>query len=244
MAIVTGAGSGMGKATSALLAAEGAHVACIDLVAASAETTAAEIVAAGGAAAGYQCDVADAASVSTAVAASVAQLGRPDVLVNCAGIGRFANSHEMPPEDWARIIGVNLTGTFHMCQAALRHMLEAGGGSIVNLASSAGLMGQPYSAAYCASKGGVIQLTRALADEYVGRNVRVNAIAPGGIATPMQTSFYQLPDGADGRRLAKLRTPLGMGEPAEVAKLIAFIASADGRYMTGAIIPIDGGITV
>lgn len=243
MAIVTGAGSGMGKATAERLAAEGARVACLDLMPATAEATAAGITDVGGTATGFSCDVSDPASVSTAVRAAADSLGAPAVLVNCAGIGRFANSHEMPHEAWSRIVAVNLTGTFLMCQAALRYMLE-GGGAIVNLASSAGLMGQPYSAAYCASKGGVIQLTRALADEYVGRGIRVNAVAPGGIDTPMQTSFYELPEGADGRRLAKLRTPLGMGEPAEVARLIAFIASDDGRYMTGAIIPIDGGITV
>lgn len=233
----------MGRATAERLAAEGARVACLDLMPATAEATAAGITSSGGTAIAISCDVSDPASVSTAVRAAADSLGAPVVLVNCAGIGRFANSHEMPHETWSRIVAVNLTGTFLMCQAALRYMLD-GGGVIVNLASSAGLMGQPYSAAYCASKGGVIQLTRALADEYVGRGIRVNAVAPGGIDTPMQTSFYELPEGADGRRLAKLRTPLGMGEPAEVARLIAFIASDDGRYMTGAIIPIDGGITV
>jgi len=243
MAIVTGAGSGLGKATAVRLAAEGAWVACLDVAKPAVDAVADEIRTAGGVAQAHVCDVADAASVQTAVDATAAALGRPAVLVNSAGIGRFANSHDMPPEDWARIINVNLTGTFLMCQAALRHMLD-GGGSIVNVASSAGLMGQPYSAAYCASKGGVVQLTRALADEYVSRGIRVNAVAPGGIATPMQTSFHQLPEGADARRLAKLRTPLGMVEPEEVAALVAFIASDEVRYMTGAIVAIDGGLTV
>ena len=105
------------------------------------------------------------------------------MLVNCAGIGKFANAHEMPFEDWSRIIAVNLTGTFLMAQAVLPFLLD-GGGNIVNIASNAGLMGQPYSAAYCASKGGVVQLTRALADEYLRRNVRVNCIAPDVIPTP------------------------------------------------------------
>ena len=130
------------------------------------------------------------------VDAAVDDLGRPSVLVNCAGIGKFANAHDMAFEDWSRIIAVNLTGTFLMAQAVLPHLLE-GGGNIVNIASNAGLMGQPYSAAYCASKGGVVQLTRALAEEYLRRGVRVNCIAPGGMATPLQKSFRQLPEGAD-----------------------------------------------
>jgi NAD(P)-dependent dehydrogenase (short-subunit alcohol dehydrogenase family) len=148
----------------------------------------------------------------------------------------------MPFEEWQRIIDVNLTGSFLMAQAVLPHLLE-GGGNIVNVASNAGLMGQPYSAAYCASKGGVVQLTRALAEEYLRRGVRVNAVAPGGIATPMQSSF-QLPEGADRKALHKVISPLGNSEPEEVAGLVAFIASQEGRYMTGAIVSIDGGLTI
>ena len=129
-----------------------------------------------------------------------------------------------------------------MAQAVLPHLLE-GGGNIVNIASNAGLMGQPYSAAFCASKGGVVQLTRALAEEYLRRGVRVNAVAPGGISTPMQGSF-QLPEGADRRSLHKVISPLGNSEPEEVAGLVAFIASQEGRYMTGAIVSIDGGLTM
>jgi NAD(P)-dependent dehydrogenase (short-subunit alcohol dehydrogenase family) len=243
MAIVTGAGSGLGRATAERLGAEGAAVACLDLVPDAAEQTATTIGAAGGKARAYKVDVSDPASVRAAVGAAARDLGRPAVLVNNAGIGKFANSHEMPFEDWSRIIGVNLTGSFLMAQAVLPALLE-GGGSIVNIASSAGLMGQPYSAAYCASKGGVIQLTRALADEYLDRGVRVNAIAPGGMATPMQGSFGQLPPGADSMKIMKLMTPLGIAEPAEIAALVAFVASDEGRYITGAILSIDGGLTI
>jgi NAD(P)-dependent dehydrogenase (short-subunit alcohol dehydrogenase family) len=105
-------------------------------------------------------------------------------------------------------------------------------------------MGIPYAAAYCASKGGVVQLTRALADEYLERGVRVNAIAPGGIATPLQDAFRQLPDNADGRKFLKLHTPLGNAKPEEIAALVAFVASDQGRYMTGSIVSIDGGLTI
>jgi len=187
-------------------------------------------------------DVSDPASVRAAVTGAAQDLGRPSVLVSCAGIGMFAHSHEMRFEDWSRIIAVNLTGTFLMAQAVLPYLLEDGG-NIVNIASNAGLMGQPYSAAYCASKGGVIQLTRALADEYLSRRVRVNAVAPGGIATPLQHAF-KLPPDANPKKINKLMTPLGNAQPEEVAALIAFVASDEGRYMTGSIVSIDGGLTI
>lgn len=242
VAIVTGAGSGLGRAVARRLAGEGASVACLDVAAEAAEATAKGIREEGGKAMAQKVDVAEPNSVRAAVAAAAKDLGRPEVLVNCAGIGKFAHSHEMPFEEWQRIIGVNLTGSFLMAQAVLPHMLE-GGGNIVNIASNAGLMGQPYSAAYCSSKGGVVQLTRALAEEYIKRGVRVNAVAPGGIATPMQSSF-QLPEGADRKSLFKVISPLGNSEPEEVAGLVAFIASQEGRYMTGAIVSIDGGLTI
>jgi len=241
-AIVTGAGSGLGRATALRLGGEGAAVACLDLARDRAEETAGEVVAAGGKARAYAVDVSDPQSVRAAVSGAVADLGRPSVLVNSAGIGMFANSHEMPFEDWSRIIAVNLTGSFLVAQAVLPCLLD-GGGNIVNVASNAALMGQPYSAAYCASKGGVVQLTRALADEYLKRGVRVNAVAPGGMATPLQKMF-RLPADADPASLAKLRSPLGNTDPEEVAGLIAFIASDDARHMTGSIVSIDGGLTI
>jgi len=243
VAIVTGAGSGLGRATALRLAGEGAPTACLDVDLAAAERTADEVRAAAGTARPYRVDVSDPRSVREVVDGAARDLGRPAVLVNCAGIGKFANAHDMSFEDWSRIIAVNLTGTFLMAQAVLPHLLE-GGGNIVNIASNAGLMGQPYSAAYCASKGGVVQLTRALAEEYLRRGVRVNCVAPGGMKTPLQKSFHQLPEGADPTLLAKLRTPLGQATPDEVAALVAFVASDEGRYMTGSIVSIDGGLTI
>jgi meso-butanediol dehydrogenase/(S,S)-butanediol dehydrogenase/diacetyl reductase len=241
-AIVTGAGSGLGRATAVQLAAEGAAVACFDVILDAANETVAKIKAAGGTARAYQVDVSDPTSVRAAVAAVAKDLGRPSVLVNSAGIGKFANSHELPFEEWSRIIGVNLTGSFLMAQAVLPHLLD-GGGSIVNIASTAGVMAQPYSAAYCASKGGVVQLTRALADEYLDRGIRVNAVAPGGMLTPMQTAFRLPPDG-DYEKIKKMITPLGAAEPEEVAALVAFVASDDARHMTGSILVTDGGLTM
>jgi NAD(P)-dependent dehydrogenase (short-subunit alcohol dehydrogenase family) len=224
------------------LAAEGSSVACLDVALEPAEATAGGIRNAAGIGRAYRVDVSDPISVRAAVQQAAADLGRPSVLVNCAGIGKFAHAHEMPFEDWSRIIAVNLTGSFLMAQAVLPYMLE-GGGSIVNIASNAGLMGQPYSAAYCASKGGVIQLTRALADEYLTRGIRVNAVAPGGIATPLQHAF-QLPEGADPKAIRKLMTPLGNAQPEEIATLVAYVASDEARYMTGSIVSIDGGLTI
>jgi NAD(P)-dependent dehydrogenase (short-subunit alcohol dehydrogenase family) len=241
VAVVTGAGSGLGRATAHRLAEEGALVAAVDLDSEAAEKTGAEIGERDGTARAYTADVSDPAQARSAVDSAAADLGRPEVLVNAAGIGSFAHTVEETYDRWSAILGVNLTGTFLMCQAALRYMLD-GGGVIVNVASNAGLMGQPYSAAYCASKGGVVNLTRALSVEYVRRGVRVNAVAPGGMNTPMIAGF-RMPEGVNMKEFARVTSPLGAAEPEEVAGVIAYIASDDGRYMTGSIVSIDGGIT-
>ncbi len=241
VAIVTGAGSGLGRATARRFADEGASVAAVDLATDAAEKVVAEIAEAGGRARAVTADVSDPASVRAAVDEVASELGRPQVLVNSAGIGGFNHTVDESPERWSAIIGVNLTGTFLMSQAALPHLLD-GGGAIVNVASNAGLMGQPYSAAYCASKGGVVNLTRALAVEYVKRGVRVNAVAPGGMNTPMVAGFT-MPEGVELKEFAKVISPLGYAEPEELAGLIAFVASDEARYMVGSIVSMDGGIT-
>ncbi|HEX3667862.1 MAG TPA: SDR family NAD(P)-dependent oxidoreductase [Acidimicrobiia bacterium] len=241
VAVVTGAGSGLGRATAHRFADEGAAVAALDVAADAAEKTAAEIGEQGAAARAYAVDVTDPAAVKRTVDAVAAVLGRPQVLVNSAGIGGFAHTVDETYERWSAILGVNLTGTFLMCQAALPHLLE-GGGAIVNVASNAGLMGQPYSAAYCASKGGVVNLTRALSLEYLRRGVRVNAVAPGGMNTPMIAGFT-MPEGVNMKEFARVTSPLGAAEPEELAGLIAYIASDDARYMVGSIVSMDGGIT-
>ena len=241
VAIVTGGGSGLGRATAHQLAEEGAPVAVLDLAADAAEKTAAEIGERGGSARAYTVDVADLASATDAVTAAAADLGRPQVLVNCAGVLRFEHSELETAEGWLKLINVNLNGVFFMCRATLPFLLD-GGGVIVNVASNAGLMGQPYTAAYCASKGGVVNLTRALAVEFLKKGVRVNAVAPGGMNTPM-VSGLSMPDDISVKDFAKVTSPLGYAEPEEQAKLIAWIASDDGRYMTGSIVSMDGGIT-
>lgn len=237
-AIVTGAGSGIGKAVAARLSSEGARVAALDLRTDAIDTGVAEFAVA--------CDVADAAAVEAAVEQAADALGGLDVVCNVAGIGHFASSHEETPDGFAKIVAVNLTGTFHVCRFALPHLLANGdaGGVIVNTASTAGVMGQPWSAAYCASKGGVVMLTKALAIEYTDRNVRVNAVAPGGVDTPIQESFAStFPPDATGRKIGRMMSPMGMATPEEMAATFAHVASPECRYMNGAIVVVDGAMT-
>lgn len=242
VAVITGGASGLGRATAHRLADEGAHVAVLDRDAMAGEESAAEIRATGANARFFPVDVTRWASIESAIEALSTELGAPGVLVNCAGIGNFVRSELESQQNWERTIAVNLTGTFLMCRSVLPAMLAAGRGSIVNVASNSGLLGQPYTAAYCASKGGIINLTRALAVEYRARGVRVNAIAPGGMQTPM-LSAWELPEGAQIEEFAQGTSPIGYAEPAEIAGLIAFVASDEGRYMIGQIVGIDGGIT-
>jgi NAD(P)-dependent dehydrogenase (short-subunit alcohol dehydrogenase family) len=242
IAVVTGAGSGLGRATAHRLAADGAAVACFDIAGDAVADTAAAIEIDGHTARPYRTDVSDPDSVRAAVDGAAGDLGRPSVVVTCAGIGRFFHSHEMPFADWQRIIGVNLTGTFLTVQAALPYMLD-GGGSVVTIASNAGLMGQPYSAAYCSSKAGVVNLTKALAVEYLKRKVRVNCVAPGGIETPLQEAFMEMPEGVTYKDLRAIMTPLGNSTPEEIANIVAFVASDECRYMTAAVVSVDGGLT-
>jgi NAD(P)-dependent dehydrogenase (short-subunit alcohol dehydrogenase family) len=239
VALVTGAGSGLGQATARRLAEEGASVACLDIDADAAKATAAGI---GDGATPVRCDVTDETSVREAVAEAVAQLGPPQVVCNVAGIGGSAHTHEETLERWSRILAVNLTGTFLVCRETLPHLLE-GGGVIINIASTAGLIAQPYQAAYCASKGGVVQLTRSLADEYIERGIRVVAIAPGGMDTPL-LGHFAAPEGAKLKKWNKLTSPMGFAQPDDVANAVVFAASDEARFVTGAIIAVDGGITI
>jgi NAD(P)-dependent dehydrogenase (short-subunit alcohol dehydrogenase family) len=241
VAIVTGGGSGIGRATCVRLCSEGARVAALDVNLAAAEETATAMRRAGGAAMAQGCDVSDPASVAAAVAAVVRELGPPAVLCNVAGIQQYGHAEKLSFETWSRIIGVNLTGTFLMSQATLPHLVGTRG-SIVNVASLAGIMGLPYDAAYCASKGGVVMLTKALAKEFSNRGVRVNAVAPGGVETPMAAIPFPADAAPEVMQLIP-RTPMGWCTPAEIAAVIAFLASEDARKVTGVVVPVDGAMT-
>jgi NAD(P)-dependent dehydrogenase (short-subunit alcohol dehydrogenase family) len=232
VALVTGAASGIGRATAIRLATEGAAVACLDITEEGLEDTLDALSSAGAKAIGAKCDVSDEGSVDSAVK-QAASLGRFEVVANVAGIGGFHHAHEVPVAIWQKMIGVNLTGTFLVTRATLPALLD-GGGSIVNVASTAGLIGSAYSAAYCASKGGVVMLTKALAI----------AVAPGGVQTPLLGEFANsLPEGADAKHLYKIISRMGYCEPEDIASAIAFLASDESHYTTGAILSIDGGIT-
>jgi NAD(P)-dependent dehydrogenase (short-subunit alcohol dehydrogenase family) len=241
-AIVTGASSGIGRATAVRLAAEGAAVGCLDVVEAGLKETVESIVSSGATARAYSCDVSDEAAVNGTAAQVATDLGRVSFLANVAGIGTFSHTAEMPLDLWQKILAVNLTGTFLMTKAVLPAMLEAKDGSIVNVASNAGLMGSPWSAAYCASKGGVVLFTKALAVEYAGRGVRVNAVAPGGVDTPIMSSF-NVPEGGDAKLLNRIMSRMGFSTPEQIASAIAFIGSDESAYTTGAILSVDGGLT-
>ncbi len=242
VAVVTGAGSGIGRAVALRLAREGARVAALDVVADNLAATVDAIAAAGGTANPYRCDVTSESSVTETVASTAAALGPPDVVCNVAGIGGFYNTVDMPLERWEKILAVNLTGPFLVCRATLPHLLERGG-AIVNVASNTALMGQSYSAAYCASKAGLLMFSKALAAEYLSRGIRVNVVAPGGVDTPLMGTF-ELPEGGDFKELTKIMTPMGFSTPAEIAASIAFIASDESSYTTGAVLSVDGGLTI
>jgi meso-butanediol dehydrogenase / (S,S)-butanediol dehydrogenase / diacetyl reductase len=242
VAVVTGAGSGIGRAVATRLAEEGARVAALDVAADNLAATVKDIAEEGGTATGYPCDVTSETSVNEAVAALAGEVGPPTVVCNVAGIGGFYNTVDMPTDRWERILAVNLTGPFLVCRATLPFLLEHGG-SIVNVASNTALMGQAYSAAYCASKAGLLMFSKALAAEYLSRGVRVNVVAPGGVDTPLIGTF-ELPEGADFKELRKIMTPMGFSTPSEIAASIAFIASDESTYTTGAVLSVDGGLTI
>jgi NAD(P)-dependent dehydrogenase (short-subunit alcohol dehydrogenase family) len=238
--LVTGAASGIGRATAERLASEGARVACLDVQAAAAEETAKRVAEAGGEAVALPCDVSDPAAVRRAVDATLARFGALHAVCNVAGILRFANTHDVTLEDWNQILAVNLTGTFLVCQASIPHLLRTRG-AIVNMSSTAALAAHPWTAAYSASKGGVLALTHSLAVEYGRQGLRVNAVCAGAIRTPI-TEAYQVPGGADPKLARRMMPFTGFGDPESAAAAIVFLASDDARHVNGSELRVDGGM--
>ncbi|MCB1704707.1 MAG: SDR family oxidoreductase [Halioglobus sp.] len=237
--MVTGAGSGIGKAGALRLAAEGGSVFCVDLNQQALEATVAAIVEAGGEATAQVCDVSDEASVQATVKACIDRYGSLYALVNMAGILRFDDTGELQTADWQKIININLTGTMFLCRAVLPHLV-ATQGSIVNAASTAALSGLPCGLAYSASKGGVLAMTRSIAVEYAKRGVRANCVCPGDINTGM-TDGIHFPKTMDFDLMPRIMSLSGAKAPEVVAGVIAMLVSEDGVHITGEDIRVDGG---
>jgi NAD(P)-dependent dehydrogenase (short-subunit alcohol dehydrogenase family) len=241
-ALVTGGASGIGEAVARAFAEQGAHVAIGDINESRARDIAREIGACG-----FRLDVADFASARQGVEHVLGESGRLDILVNCAGVMHVGKLHETQPGDYDRIQQINARGVYLCCRAAIDAMLEQQAGNIINMASVASLIAVERRFAYCASKGAVLEMTRALAIDYARDGIRANAICPGTVDTPMIRGYVQKYFGDDVEgTLAQLhdRQPIGrMGEAREIASLAVFLASDESAFMTGAALPIDGGWT-
>jgi NAD(P)-dependent dehydrogenase (short-subunit alcohol dehydrogenase family) len=241
VAIVTGGSSGIGRASAELFAREGARVVVADYNADAGRATVETIKGAGGDAIFVQVDVSDAAQVRDMVQTALDTYGGIDILLNNAGILLFGTVLDTEEKDWRRVMDINLTGTFLVCKAVLPHMIQRGGGSIINLTSSTGAHDAgPNTAAYVTSKGGVALMTRAMAIDHAKDHVRVNAVAPGPTDTPMLRDALSL------EQLAAFAAtfPMGrLGRPEELANAILFLASDDASFVTGAILAVDGGQT-
>ena len=245
VAVVTGAASGIGRATALRLARDGYLIAMMDLDATGLAETRAQIQRAGGEAHAFPVDVCDPLSVGSVTRTIAVSVGPPRVLVNVAGIGVAASVLETSDEDWNRVLSVNLTGPFLTIWATLPLMLDRGGGVVVNIASVAGQVGLARRAAYCASKAGLVGLTRAVAVDHAGEGIRCVAICPGTVETEWITKIIaDAPDPAAVRQAMAARQLDGrMGSPDEVAAMVAFVAGQDGRFINGAALVLDGGMT-
>jgi NAD(P)-dependent dehydrogenase (short-subunit alcohol dehydrogenase family) len=241
VALVTGGASGIGRATALRMAADGARVLVADRDGPGAARTAATIVQAGGTARGIACDVTAEAEVAAMIAAALDAWGRLDVAFNNAGVApaEALPLAAIPPEEWARVLGVNLTGVFLCLRHEIPAMAAGGGGAIVNTASIAGRIGLPKAGAYVAAKHGVIGLTRAAALDHAADGVRVNAVCPGYVETPLAAR------GIERRREAILaRVPLGrLGTVEEIADAVTWLCTEEARFVTGEALAVDGGHT-
>jgi NAD(P)-dependent dehydrogenase (short-subunit alcohol dehydrogenase family) len=243
--IVTGAGSGIGKATAIRLAEEGGKVLCVDLNLESAQATAQEILELNGVALAVKADVSDVDQVNAFVAKAVETWGQIDVLVNNAGVNLPGVFHEVSDATINKTLDVNVKGPMFASRAAIPHMLEQGSGSIVNISSVNGLVSEPFLAVYSASKGAVVMLTRGIALDYAARGIRCNCICPGWVDTPINYAHAAMMGG-----LEKIYANIGQfqpigrpGEPREIAHLALFLASDEASFITGSVISADGGMT-
>lgn len=242
-AIVTGAAGGIGRAASLALAAEGAAVVLLDLNADAVAAVADEVREAGGTALSIAADVSQEPDIEHAVASAMAEFGRIDVVFNNAGIIRRTTAPETTVEEWDRVFGVNVRAIFLMCKHVVPLMAAAGGGSIINTGSGWGLKGGARALSYCASKGAVVNMTRALAIDHGPQGIRVNSVNPGDVNTGMlRDEARQLSQDADLFLAEAADRPLRrMGEPHEIASAVVWLAGDESSYVTGAALVVDGG---
>jgi meso-butanediol dehydrogenase/(S,S)-butanediol dehydrogenase/diacetyl reductase len=240
-ALVTGAGSGIGRATALKLAREGAHVFACDINPGGLAECQSEAKADDGRLDIHVLDVSDPEACRAAVAAAVETCGRLDVLCNIAGISMLDHLTNFTDQQWDKMVGVNLSSVFYLSRAAIPHLLETKG-NIVNMASTAGLGGQAYNSMYCATKAAVVMLTKSMALEYGKAGVRSNAVCPGGVKTAL-TAAFKVPDNADHDLLRKLMPLVALADASEIASAVAYLASDEARFVNGAALAIDGGQT-
>jgi NAD(P)-dependent dehydrogenase (short-subunit alcohol dehydrogenase family) len=245
VALITGAGSGIGRASALLFAAEGAAVGCLDRDGSAAEETSSLVAAAGGRAIPLAADVSKADQVTAAAAEVASAFGGIDVVYNNAGVDSRGSVAVAEEADWDRCFDVNVKGTYLVSQAALAHM--GSGGSIVNQGSVAALVGVMNFAAYCAAKGAVVALTRSMAVDLASRGVRVNVICPGTIYTPLMEPMLRARGDGDldlGLQRTLVKYPIGrLGDVADIARVALFLASDEAAFMTGSVVAADGGMT-
>lgn len=242
-AIVTGGAGGIGRATALAFAAEGAQVAVVDLRADAAEAVVEEIRAAGGTAVAIAADVSNEDDIQRIIATTVEEFGGVNVVFNNAGIIRRTTAVETTADEWDRVFGVNVKSIFLMCKHVVPIMAANGGGSIVNTGSGWGLKGGGQAISYCASKGAVVNMTRALAIDHGPQGIRVNSVNPGDVNTGMLLEeARQLSQDANAFLAESADRPLGrMGEPGEIAAAVVWLASDDSSYVTGSALVVDGG---
>ena len=241
VALVTGAGSGIGKETALRFASEGASVACADLVGEKAFATAAEI---GESALGLELDVTSTPSIAEGLDTLIDRYGGLDCIINNAGVTIVGAAHDMPEDQWDKELDTNLKSVYLVSKAAWPHLLERGGGSIASTASIAGIWAIPDDAAYCASKAGVIMLTKCMALDGAKAGIRVNCICPGFIETPMIEGYFaDQPDPEASRQHATSIHPLGrLGKPRDIADGFVYLSSDEASWVTGTPLVIDGGL--
>jgi NAD(P)-dependent dehydrogenase (short-subunit alcohol dehydrogenase family) len=242
VALITGAASGIGRASALRFAQEGARVVVVDIQDAAGKAVAAAIVETGGDACFVHADVSRGADAEAMIDAALAQFGRLDILFNNAGVGKHIPFDELTEAEWDHIIDINLRGVFLGCRYGVPALKRAGGGVILNTSSQSGLQGHPNNQAYCAAKAGVINFTRSLAKDLARHNIRVNAICPGGTDTPILRGYIPAGESPDYvARTVAPRTPFGrLARPEEIAAAALFLVSDDASFVSGAVLPVDG----